>query len=180
MIDTIIAERIKKRDAFIKAGYDPYPAKVEKSHQIGCVLKLFYLYQILRKSVTIAGRITGKRVQGGVMFLDIRDDSGEMQAVFNKKAVYDFKLLAENIDIGDFIGVSGVPFKTRKGEKSINTAKWQLATKTLRPLPSQWYGLQNEEEKLRKRYLDILLNPENKGFDRKEGEILECNKEFSD
>jgi lysyl-tRNA synthetase, class II len=104
----------------------------------------------------------GMRAQGGVMFLDLKDASGRIQAVLNKKQVKDYAILKENLDIGDFVAVKGTLFKTKKGEKSVKVISAAVAVKSLRPLPSEWYGLKDAEERYRKRYLDLLLNSEEK------------------
>lgn len=163
MIEDIIKERIKKRDALIGAGYNPYPSQVERNYLIGEVIRRFFFLSLLRKSVSVAGRIMGMRAQGGVMFLDLKDSSGRMQAVLNKKQVKDYSTLKENLDIGDFIAVKGNLFKTKKGEKSVNVSSATVAVKSLRPLPSEWYGLKDTEERYRKRYLDLILNEEVRG-----------------
>lgn len=160
MLEEIIKERLKKRDNLIKAGYRPYPSKIKRKHLIGDVTRRFFFLSLLKRVVTVAGRITGMRVQGGVMFLDLKDASGKIQAVLNKKTVKDFNLLKDNLDLGDFAEVSGTLFKTKKGEKSIKVKELTIVAKSLRPMPSEWYGLKDVEERYRKRYLDLILNEE--------------------
>lgn len=160
MLEDIIQERLKKRDNLTKAGYDVYPSKVEKKYLISDVLRRFFFLSLFKKKVSVAGRIIGMRVQGGVMFLDFKDGTGKIQAVLNKKQVEEFELLKNNLDIGDFISISGTLFKTKKGEQSIQAHGMAVAAKSLRPLPSEWYGLKDIEERYRKRYLDLILNQE--------------------
>ncbi|MDP3729310.1 MAG: lysine--tRNA ligase [bacterium] len=160
MLESIVNERLKKRDAFIKAGYNVYPVTVIERTPIAEVLKRFFWSWIFKKEESIGGRIMGMRAQGGVMFVDIRDASGTMQAVLNKKTIKDFSIFRDNLDIGDFLMVQGTVFKTKKGERSVEVKKLQIATKSLRPLPSEWYGLKDVEERYRKRYLDFLINDE--------------------
>lgn len=160
MLDDIISERLKKREALLAAGKNPYPAKVPRTHDISALLRKFLFWALLRKKVSVAGRIIGKRAQGGVMFLDLQDAGGKIQAVANKKKFSEFNLYKDTLDIGDFISVSGRLFRTKKGEKSIEVSDLAVAAKSLRPLPATWYGFHDEEERLRKRYLDILFNPE--------------------
>ncbi len=160
MLEDLIQERLKKRDNLMKAGLDPYPARVSRTHLIREVLSGFFWKSLLKTQVAVAGRITGFRNQGGVFFLDLQDESGKIQAVGNEQNLADFKLFRENLDIGDFVAVSGNLFKTKKGQQSILIKNLAVAAKTLRPLPSQWYGLKDVEERYRKRYLDFILNPE--------------------
>jgi len=98
---------------------------------------------------------------GNIAFLKLLDESGSVQVVINKKEFEgDYKFWTKNLDMGDFIGVEGERFDTQKGEKSVLAKKLVLLAKSLRPLPDKHKALKNEETRLRKRYLDILLNPE--------------------
>ena len=90
------------------------------------------------------------------------DGKEKFQSVFKKDTLDSklFKLFTDTVDIGDFISVTGTFFKTQKGEESILVTSWIMASKSLLPLPEKWHGLEDEEIKLRKRYLDILTDPE--------------------
>ncbi len=160
MLDDLKKERELKRDALIKGGFSLYPARVERSFSIGEVLENFSAFTKAKKRLALAGRIMGKRGHGGVFFLDLRDESGQIQIVAKKDELKSFDLLQNNLDIGDFVSVSGIIFVTKKGEKSIAAAKLAPIVKTLLPLPSEHFGLQNEETRLRKRYIDLILNPD--------------------
>lgn len=108
----------------------------------------------------MAGRIMAKREHGGSTFLDIEDGSGTIQ-IFLKKDVlgdkeYDFFL--EVMDIGDFIEVNGTLFKTKQEEPTLQVEKYRILAKSLKPLPEKWHGLQDTEERYRKRYLDMIFN----------------------
>ena len=149
----LINERLKKLHAFRKAGENPYPST---SHRTGMAATVV----VGDAMVTIAGRVRGKRGQGGVMFLDVFDESGKIQAVAREDGCADYALFRDNLDIGDFVEVSGAVFTTERGEKSVDTKAIRLLTKAIRPLPDQWSGLQDIEIRLRKRYLDTLANPE--------------------
>lgn len=160
MLETIIQERVKKRNNLEKAGYNPYPARAIKRDKIKKVVENFFFLSLFHKNISVAGRIIGFRNQGGVFFIDIQDSTGNIQGVANKKTLKDFTLFRENLDIGDFASIEGNLFKTKKGEKSVNIKKLSILTKSLIPLPSEWYGLKDVEERFRKRYLDIILNEE--------------------
>lgn len=162
MLEDIIQERKKKIENLAGAGYNAYPSRVEKNYQISDVLCRFFFLSLFKRKVSLAGRIIGMRIQGGVIFLDLKDSGGRIQAVLNKKQVKDFGLLKENLDLGDFVSVTGTLFKTKKGEQSVWAKKLTLAAKSLRPIPSEWYGLKDIEERYRKRYLDLILNQETK------------------
>ena len=158
MLDDLIKERLKKREALEKAGEVVYPARVHRTHLVGEILKSFASIAKAKKNVTVLGRIMGMRGQGGVAFIDVKDESGKIQGVLKKDTLKDFRLFRDNLDIGDFVEVSGPLFETKAGEKSIEAKSFRMAAKSMRPIPSEFYGLKDTETRLRKRYLDILLN----------------------
>ncbi len=160
MLDSLIHERTKKRDALIAAGVDVYPAGVARTHTAAKAIAEFAVLAEAKSPVAIVGRITGMRGHGGVFFLDIQDESGALQAVAKKDELQQFELLRDNLDIGDYVGATGTLFTTQKGERSIATTMLTVLTKSLRPLPSDWYGFSDVETRLRKRYLDLLAHPD--------------------
>ncbi|TSC96718.1 MAG: Lysyl-tRNA synthetase (class II) [Parcubacteria group bacterium Athens0714_26] len=160
MLNEIFKERLKKRDNLAAAGCDVYPSKIKREYQIGKVLKNFFLFSLFGKKISIAGRIISFRNQGGIIFIGLKDQSGIFQAVLFKKLIKNFNILRDNLDIGDFLAVEGTLFKTKAGQKSIKAENALVAAKSLKPLPSVWYGLKDVEERFRKRYLDIILNDE--------------------
>ncbi|MEK7636030.1 MAG: amino acid--tRNA ligase-related protein [Patescibacteria group bacterium] len=162
MLEDIIKEREKKLDSLMRQGVNPYPSKIKRNFLIGEILKNFNKLYISGKKVNITGRIIGSRDQGNLIFTDIKDESGRIQAILKKNLVGNFKLLKQNLDIGDFITISGTLIKTKAGEKSIEVKIADIIVKSLRPLPSSWYGLKDIEERFRKKYLDIILNEQAK------------------
>ncbi|MEK7590453.1 MAG: amino acid--tRNA ligase-related protein, partial [Patescibacteria group bacterium] len=165
MLEDIIQERLKKQRH--------YPARVKRTYDIGDAIKNFSTFAKQKKNLFLTGRIIGLRVQGGLMFADIQDESGKIQAVIKKDSVGNFNELKNNLDIGDFIEVGGIAFKTKRGEKSVGATRARMITKSLRPLPSVWHGLKDVEERFRKRYLDFLLNPEIKSKLIQRSKIIE-------
>lgn len=160
-LEDIRDERIKKMNILRDAGMDPYPAETRKTDEIADTLKKFSGLEKGGDSVVIAGRVMARRDHGGSMFLDVRDGSGQMQIYLKKDALADeYQRAAETIDIGDIIEAEGTVFKTKKEERTIDARRWAMLTKALRPLPDGWHGLQDVEERFRKRYLDILMNAE--------------------
>jgi lysyl-tRNA synthetase class 2 len=147
--------RLEKLEKIKKAGIDPYPSKFERSHTIFEARKLS-----LGQNIKIAGRIIGQRTHGGAIFFDLSDTSGKIQLFFSREKLrtVNYELLT-NFDIGDFLGASGKLFKTQAGELTVEVFSFCLLAKSLRPLPSRWYGLKDIEERLRKRYLDLIFNP---------------------
>lgn len=158
MLEDIIGERKKKLDNLTKSGINPYPSKIKRTFFISEAVKNFAKLSSSKKQVFIVGRIISLRDQGNLIFLDLKDESGKIQGVFKKNNLKDFKIFKQNLDIGDFLSVGGSLFKTQKGEKSLEVKKAEIIAKSLLPLPTQWYGLKDVEERYRKRYLDMVLN----------------------
>ena len=162
MLEDIIKERRQKLNNLINQGLNPYPSKIKKDFSIGEILKDFNKISASDKRISTAGRIMGLRDQGNLIFADIKDESGKMQIVLKKNLLANFKLLKQSLDIGDFMAVSGTLIKTKVGEKSVEAKTADVIAKSLRPLPSSWYGLKDIEERFRKKYLDIILNEQAK------------------
>ncbi|HOM33000.1 MAG TPA: lysine--tRNA ligase [Candidatus Paceibacterota bacterium] len=156
--DEIKKIRIKKIEELKKDGKELYPSHCFKNKTISDILKNFSSFSKQKKNNWIAGRIMNMRFHGGIAFIDLRDESGELQIVIKKENIKDFDSLEKYLDSGDFIEVRGYPFKTKRGEKSLLVKEWRIISKSLRPLPSEWYGLKDSEERFRKRYLDLILN----------------------
>ena len=180
MLEDIRAERLKKRQALEQAGFDAYPATVKRTAALSVILKKWESYAA-KKSVTIAGRVYAKRGQGALLFLDIKDEQGSLQVVFRQdnpgstaklttgQAPHktNFELIRDTVDIGDFVEATGPLIVTKRGEKSVDATKVRVITKSLLPIPSQHFGIENEEIRLRKRYLDLLMSPELRNLFRK-------------
>src|SRR4030042_5616697 len=146
--------RLEKLSKIKKLNMDPYPAKSDKKNPISDCLKN------LGKNVQAAGRIIGFRSHGGSTFADLIDESAKIQLFFSKSQLSDVNCqLLQLLDIGDFIQVSGKVDKTKAGETTIFADKFKLLTKSLRPIPQSFYGLKDIETRLRKRYIDLIVNP---------------------
>ncbi|RJQ34636.1 lysine--tRNA ligase [Candidatus Parcubacteria bacterium] len=174
----IRAERLKKLEILEKAGMEAYPAHSEASMTLGALLENFETLVSNDEEVTVVGRVMALRGQGAIMFADIFDGStsprgeqdrtittgvtGRMQAVVQKGELDEEKmqLFADTVDIGDFVQVSGVPFKTKRGEQSVQVCEWRMIAKSVLPLPSEHFGIKDEETRLRERTISILLDPE--------------------
>ncbi|MEK7084030.1 MAG: lysine--tRNA ligase [Patescibacteria group bacterium] len=158
------AMRVQKLHDLRAHGIDPYPARSNRSDIIVDAQKKSH-----GASVTIAGRIMTKRDMGKITFCHLSDETGTMQIALRKDIlpVDSYDLFIQKIDTADIIEVSGERFATKAGEESILVHSWRLLTKALRPLPDKFHGLHDEETRLRKRYLDILANPELKDLFQK-------------
>ena len=172
--------RMRKLENLIKAGINPYPAEILRTHTNKEALEGFK--QLTGRKLTLVGRIRSIREHGGSTFCHIEDGSAQIQIYFRKDKVGDkqYKLFLENIDIGDFVEVSGTLFKTKRDEKTLDVSKWRIISKSLSPLPSEWYGLEDVEERFRKRYLDLILNKEIKEKFIKRSEIIKKIRKFLD
>jgi len=163
--DQIIKERVRKLNELNESGINPYAYKFDKKNS---TLELQNKYNKLKDdsetkdSVKIAGRIMIKRDLGKIAFATIQDGTGKIQILLRKGDTSDklLKFMKKYIDTGDFVGVEGLIIKTKRGELSVLVKKLELLTKSIQPLPEKFHGLQDEEDRLRKRYLDILMNPE--------------------
>jgi len=153
--------RIEKLKLLEKSGMDPYPAISRIDHTLSEVISDFEKIS-KKKSVYLVGRIMAIRGQGALIFVNINDGTGTFQALLKKDDMDEkaFSLFQVTIDIGDFIEINGPLFVTKRGEKTLQVVGWKILTKSLRPLPEKWHGIQDEEERLRKRYLDVIFNPD--------------------
>ncbi|MCX6795895.1 MAG: OB-fold nucleic acid binding domain-containing protein, partial [Candidatus Falkowbacteria bacterium] len=158
------AERLLKLKELNNQGINAFPAKSNRTHNIQVILANFKQLEKTKEEVKLVGRIMSKRAHGNLTFAHLLDGSGKIQVAFSKKDIGmdNYKNLEKLIDIGDFLEVSGSCFITHKGENSIMAKSFRILAKAIRPLPEKWHGLKDEEELLRKRYLDILFNPETK------------------
>ena len=182
--ELIINERLKKIDELRKQGINPYPAEFDKKNSAA---ELQEKYKNLGneeygKAASIAGRIIAIRNFGKISFVKLQDYSGNIQVVLKegetKKQIIDF--FNKFIDIGDFIGVKGKIFRTKRGELSVIAAEIKLLAKSIKPIPEKYHGLRDKEERYRKRYLDLIANPEIKKVFEKRAEIIKSLRDFLD
>ena len=173
-LDQLKQDRIKKLNNIKNLGVDPYPATLDAAQDR---IAIGVARDSMDKKVMVAGRIRSLRPHGKIAFADLEDESGKMQLFFQQDTTQNFDFLP-NLDIGDFMQVSGEVFKTQAGEITVRVSSFKLLTKSLLPLPSDWYGLKDTEERLRKRYLDLLLNPEVKDLFRKKALFWSTIRQF--
>lgn len=159
-IEEIRAERLKKLAILKERGFDVYPATTKRTHSVSEVLASFETLSTSNEIVTLAGRVMVMRGQGAILFIDIQDGTGKFQAVLKEDeiAADTFTLFKDVVDGGDFIEITGTLFVTQKGQQSILAKDWAMLSKSLLPLPDKFHGLQDEEERFRKRYLDLLTH----------------------
>jgi len=181
-LDNIKETRLKKLEAIRKSLLNPYPEKTKRTHKIVQVLKDFAALTRSKKEMVLAGRIKSQRGHGGSTFLDIEDGTGKIQAFLRKDRLGEkgYKFFLDSFDIGDFVELKGFLFKTKKGEKTIEVSDFKMLAKSLLPLPEKWHGLKDIEERFRKRYLDLIFNPEVKAKFETRTKIIKEIREFLD
>ncbi len=131
---------------------------------------------------SVVGRVLSKRNFGRAAFFDIADSSGKIQCYVNRKETSEdsFEIVGTYLDSGDFAGVEGTLFRTKTGELTVKAQKIVMLTKTLRPLPEKWHGLQQVETRFRKRYLDLIVNPDVRKIFRLRSECISFIRNFLD
>jgi len=157
--------RIDKMDKLLELGFNPYPNKAEKDYSNQEIVDNYEKFE--GREVWVTGRIMTWREHGKIAFSHIQDDSGQVQLFLKtdelskssvEKQSYGWDML-KYFDVGDFVGAKGKVVKTKRGEVSIMVEELRLLSKALRPLPSKWHGLKNKETRLRRRYVDMTMNP---------------------
>ncbi len=156
-IDELRKMRLGKLAKLRHLGIDPYPGTIKRNQTIAKARSL------TGKDATaaVAGRVMGVRGHGKIFFLDLVDGTGKIQVVL-KSDVCNTKAFALTgcMDLGDFLAVQGEVGKTQAGERSVFAKNFQIISKAVRPLPGEWSGLKDIEDRYRQRYVDLVVNPE--------------------
>jgi len=176
-----IQNRIKKLKELQQNKYNPYEkVKYDPTHYSTDIKENFEEFE--GKFVSVAGRMLSKRGHGKASFVDILDTKGKIQIYIKIDEVGEEKYeeFKEYYDIGDIIGVKGEVFKTHKGEISIKAKEIEMLTKCLRPLPEKWHGLKDVDTRYRKRYLDLIVNPQVRDTFIKRSLIIRSIRKFLD
>ncbi len=205
--------RINKAEKMRELGINPYPAKADRTHSVKEVLDNFENLSSEKKEIVLAGRIRSIRLHGKLIFVDIEDESGEIQIFLRQdevdanaeewkklnvpcrdtkhraptldtkfcvptNAITPFKFFKEFFDTGDFIEVYGSLFETKQEEKTLLVSNFRMLAKALISIPTEHFGIKDEEDRLRKRYLDILCNPEVKEMFYKRAKFWNSVRDF--
>jgi lysyl-tRNA synthetase, class II len=151
----LLAIRRGKLDALRASGIDPFGAAFDTTAEPGTLRANFSE----GLDVRVAGRMTAHRDMGKSHFIDLSDHTGRIQVHIATKELDPSQVeVFRNADIGDFLGVEGTTFTTRTGEPTVKAASLAILSKSLRPLPDKWHGVQDTEIKYRQRYLDLMAN----------------------
>jgi len=173
--NSLIEQRKSKLASLRARGVDPFVNKFTPTES--CADARAHYAE--GREVAVAGRITAHRDMGKSMFIDVRDQSGRIQAYAQKQTLGDEQFdVFKHLDLGDFIGVTGTMFTTKTGEISVKLASFVILTKALRPPPAKWHGLEDTEIRYRQRYLDLMGNPEVKEVFLKRSAIIHEIRQF--
>ena len=148
--------RRARLDQWRGQGVDPFGASFPGTESCGQVAANY----ADERPVRVAGRLISKREMGKNVFAHIQDESGKLQVYAQVQGLGEKFALWKQLDLGDFIGGEGTLFTTKTGEKTVRLSDLRLLTKSLRPIPSQWYGLADVEQRYRQRYVDLMVSDE--------------------
>jgi lysyl-tRNA synthetase, class II len=179
----LIEDRLKKLQELRDSGINPYPYNYEvtsNSEKIKCEHVNLAPEEHSGDIVKVAGRIVLFRRMGKVAFLTILDNEGKIQLYFRADDIGDKYETLKKFDLGDFIGAQGEIFRTKMGEISVYVKDFEMLSKAIKPMPDKFHGIQDQEIKYRKRYLDLFMNPESKEILYKRMLILKYTREFMD
>lgn len=173
-------QRAAKVQQLRQRGINPYPNRYARTHTAQEAKAVVEQDKVAPDAVySIAGRIVARRGMGKATFIDLQDGSGRIQTYFGSERIGPEKYgLLHDLDLGDFIGVSGSLFRTRKGEITVNVSDFTILAKALQPLPEKWHGLVDVEKRYRQRYLDLISNQETKDIFLKRSHIIAAIRRF--
>ena len=177
-------EKKRKLSALLEKGLNPYPHQFKKTDDLQDIQKKYGYLKAGESAVDVlqtAGRLMLKRAMGKAVFFNIQDQDSTLQCYLKTQEMdldsLDFFSLG---DIGDIVGLEGVPFRTRKGELTLRCKKFQILCKSLQPLPEKYHGLEDKELKYRQRYLDLIMDPESKKVFLKRSQVIKEIRSFLD
>lgn len=174
---TELETRREKLEAIQNSGESAYKDRYPITHQLNAVAGL----PDDTSGVRIAGRVVAMRTFGKLVFAHLYSIYGTAQIALQKNEIPEaFDRFRTQVDLGDFIGVEGTVFTTKAGEKSVNAASWSLLTKTLRPLPEKFHGLSDTEQRLRKRYLDLISDEDVRARFKTRTRVISTLRRFLD
>ena len=172
--------RRQKLQKLIDAGENPYEiTRFDVTHRSAEILNGFE--ELEGREVSIAGRMTSRRVMGKASFAHLLDGEGDIQIYVRRDDVGEESYAAfKQDDIGDILGVKGTVFRTQTGEISVHATSVTLLCKSLKVLPEKYHGLTDTDLRYRQRYVDMIVNPEVRDTFRKRSRIIAAVREFLD
>ncbi len=175
--------RLAHLNALREAGIDPYPARVTRTHAIADARALYEAGQSEGVQVSVTGRLKRIRIMGKMSFADLEDGSGQIQIVVKRDNLPDGwynAIWKKLIDLGDFVGVTGPLVVTRTGELSVDAHEIQFLSKALKPMPDKWHGVKDPETRYRRRYVDLMANPEVREIFRTRAAVIRALRDYFD
>lgn len=177
-------QRLAKLHSLRQMGFNPYPAKTNRTVTTKEIVERFTDYQ--DQTVTVDGRLMSLRDHGHLVFGDLVDETGKVQLYIKEDTLQPTNPATQTLgftdlnllDAGDIVEAVGSVTKTNRGEVSILVSTIRLLTKSLRPLPDSWDGLKDPEIKFRRRYVDLLLNPERREMFKRKAKFWQANRQF--
>lgn len=185
-IDRIMNERRAKGKELAALGYNPYSNGFVPDISTEAFAKKYGErtkedLESVTERYHVAGRVMAIRDMGKAAFLRIQDSRGQLQLFVQKAGISEREFSAFKLaDVGDLIGVSGTPMKTKTGELSLNVSSFFILTKSLRPLPEKWHGLTNVEQRYRHRYVDLIVNDKTRSIFYTRSKIIRGIQKFLD
>jgi lysyl-tRNA synthetase, class II len=177
-IDELRKVRIQKLEQLKAQGIDPYPVDSHRTHNIGDGLKNFDGLSQKQTEVVFDGRIKSIRTHGKLAFFDLEDETGRIQLLMKDEDMGEHFKLIELLDLGDFIEAYGTLNLSKTGQHSLFVKKLRLLSKSIFPIPTEHFGIEDLETRLRKRYLDLMLNPETRELFRKKNIFWKTIRRF--
>ncbi|OGW15075.1 MAG: lysine--tRNA ligase [Nitrospirae bacterium GWA2_42_11] len=185
-INDLISQRIKKLEELRSIGINPYGNSFRVNDSSGAITDKFgslSAEELAAKQhhCTLAGRIIALRSFGKAAFAHIQDNDGRIQIYIKKDIVSeDAYSVFKKVDIGDFIGIDGILFRTKTGELTIEVEKFSILSKSIRPLPEKWHGLTDIEARYRQRYVDLIVNSDVKNVFKTRSRIIKEIRDYLD
>ena len=179
-INEVMKVRRDKLSELVASGENPFEiTKFERDTKAADITENFEAMEGRR--VTLAGRLMSKRGMGKVSFCDLRDLSGKIQLYAKKDDMGDEAYAKfKKLDIGDIVGVTGIAFKTQRGEISVHLESCTLLSKSMRPLPEKFHGLKDMDSRYRQRYVDLIMNADVKDVFMQRSKIVREIRNYLD
>ena len=184
--EDLLHNRREKLERLRQRGIDPYPPRYYRTVSAQDAVDFFHQQEdqlgegVRTPTVSVAGRVTSSRIMGKAAFLDLKDGSGRIQAHLRLDVLGDSFQITKDLDLGDFLGISGPLFRTRTGEVTVEVQDLTVLAKSLRPLPEKWHGLRDIEQRYRQRYVDLIANPDVKTVFLQRSKIITSIRKFLD
>tara|TARA_B100000686_G_scaffold61252_1_gene65884 strand:- start:24147 stop:25643 length:1497 start_codon:yes stop_codon:yes gene_type:complete len=182
--DELLASRRAKLERLIQRGIDPFPARFERTHNTKTASEVYVASEQsdieLDETISLAGRVTRLRRMGKASFIDLDDAEGRLQLFARSDLLGDSYPIIDDIDLGDFIGVTGKLLRTKTGEISLSLSGIVFLSKALRPPPEKFHGLRDIEQRYRQRYLDLMSNRDVHSAMRARSNIITKVRSFFD